>query len=81
MTQKDYDKISHLTEQDFITIVTAAYGGVDWEFMAMLIAEYEYREAIKMCKGGWTEAVERHEEKADKIMSFINTFRKMNSTK
>lgn len=81
MTQKDYDKISHLTEQDFITIMTAAVGGVDWEFMAMLYAHYEYEQAIQMCKGGWCDAVDRHQGKADKIMNFINTFRKMNCEK
>lgn len=81
MTQKELDKISSITEQDFITIMTAAKGGVDWEQQAMLNAQYEYQKALDMCKGGWTEAVDRHREIADKIMNFLDTFRKMNCTK
>lgn len=78
MTQKELDKISHITEQDFITIVTAACGGVDWEMQAMILAQYEYQKALDMSKGGWCDAVDRHKEKADKILSFLETFRKMN---
>lgn len=79
LTQKEYDKISHIKEQDFITIMTALQGGVDWEYMVILYAQSEYEQAIKLLQGGWSEAVKEHEEKADKAMSFLNTFRKLNA--
>ena len=79
LMQKDYDKISHIKEQDFITIMTALQGGVDWEYMIILYAQSEYEQAIKLLKGGWSEAVHEHEEKADKAMQFLNTFRKLNA--
>ena len=79
MTQKDYDKISNIKEQDFITIMTAVEGGVDWEYLIILYAMSEYEQALKLLKGGWCEAVSEHESKADKAMNFLNTFRKLNA--
>ena len=79
MTQKDYDKISHIKEQDFITIMTAIEGGVDWEYLTILYARSEYEQALQLLKGGWNEAVSEHERKADKAMDYLNTFRKLNA--
>ena len=79
LSQKDYDKISHIKEQDFITIMTALQGGVDWEYLIILYAMSEYDQALKLLKGGWTDAVKEHEEKADKAMNYLNTFRKLNA--
>lgn len=79
MTQKDYDKISHITEQDFITILTAIEGGVDWEYLILMYAMSEYDDAIRLLKGGWNDAVKIHEDKADKAMNYLNTFRKLNA--
>lgn len=79
LSQKDYDKISHIKEQDFITIMTAIEGGVDWEMMVILYARSEYEHALELLKGGWNEAVSEHESKADKAMNYLNTFRKLNA--
>ena len=79
MTQKNYDKISHIKEQDFITIMTALPGGVDWEYLIILYAMSEYEQALKLLKGGWNDAVKEHEDRADKAMNYLNTFRKLNA--
>lgn len=78
LNQKDFDRISSIKEQDFITIMTAIEGGVDWEQMVILYANYEYHKALDLLKGGWTEAVDNHKNKADKAMDYLHTFRKMN---
>lgn len=77
--QKDYDRISHIKEQDFITIMTAIQGGVDWEYLIILYARSEYEEAIRLLKGGWNDAVKEHEDRADKAMNYLNTFRRLNA--
>ena len=78
LTQKDFDKISSIKQQDFITILTAVEGGVDWEQMIILYANYEYHKALNLLQGGWTEAVDKHKDKADKAMDYLNTFKRMN---
>lgn len=81
LNQKDYDKISHIKEQDFITIMTALQGGVDWEYLIILYAMNEYKQALKFLnKGGcWKRAAKEYEERADKAMNYLNTFRKLNA--
>ena len=78
LTQKDIDKISSIKEQDFITIMTAVEGGVDWEQMVILYANYEYHKALDLSKGGWIEAVDKHKDKADKALDYLNLFKRMN---
>lgn len=79
LNQKDYDKISHIKEQDFITIMTAIEGGVDWEQLVIMYAKSEYEKALRLIQDGWSDAVEDHEKKADKAMNYLNTFRKLNA--
>lgn len=79
LSQKQYDKISHIKEQDFITIITAIEGGVDWEYFIMLYASNEYSEAVRLLRGGWLDGAEDHEEKAEKALNFLNIFRKLNT--
>ena len=79
LSQKEYDKISHITEQDFITILTAVEGGVDWEYLILLYAMSEYDDAIRLMNAGWDDAVKIHQNKANKAMNYLNTFRKLNS--
>lgn len=88
LTQKDYDKISHIKEQDFITIMTAVQGGVDWEQILICLAKQEYEYALKLLsedsdcvdsKARKVEAVKQHQMKADKICHYLDVFRKLNA--
>ena len=81
MTQKDYDNISHIKEQDFITIMTAIQGGVDWEAILICLARCEYEYALDlMGEDGYDRrAVKEHEVKADKMMHYLNVFRRLNA--
>lgn len=72
---------AEISEQDFITIHTAVYGVMDWERIIIILAQYEYNEALRMIKNKWPEAEANHTEKAEKLLSFLGTFKKMNMVK
>ena len=77
--QKIVDEhLSCLTQNDFLTIIGAVEGYVDWEFMAMLVAEHYYHRALELTKDKWTEASAHNMEKADKILSYLKVFRDLN---
>ena len=88
LTQADYDKISSIKEQDFITIMTAVEGGVDWEQMVIVYAKSLYEYAIKLMRDAsekgqeWDQikdAVKSYDLKADKLICYLNVFRKLNA--
>ena len=81
MTQKDYDRISHIKEEDFKTIMTAVQGGVDWESILICMAKSEYEYAIDlMSKEGYDRrSVKDHELKADKMLHYLDVFRRLNA--
>lgn len=79
LDQKQMDNMSALTETDFRAIVTAVEGGVDWEFFVMLLEHYYYDQAIRLCKGGWNDAVDRMKDKADKINDFRIKLSRLNA--
>ena len=88
MTQKDYDEVSCIKEQDFITIMTAVEGGIDWEQMVIVYARSLYEYALRLLEDGKEQgkdydqikdAVKRYELKADKLINYLATFRKLNA--
>ena len=70
-----------ISDQDFLTIYTAVYGCIDWERIVIILAQYEYNEALRMIKNNWPEAEANHTGKAEKLLSFLGTFKKMNMVK
>lgn len=79
LDQNDMDKLSRLTENDFRAILTAVEGGVDYEFMIMLLEGYYFDRALKMCKEGWPDAADRYQDKAEKVRNFRMRLSKLNA--
>ena len=70
LDQNDYNKLSNLTETDFRAIVTAVEGGIDWEYMVLLLEDHYFDRSVEMCRSGWSEAADEYLKKAEKIRDF-----------
>ena len=68
-----------LTENDFKNILTALDPDetIDYEYILLILAKHYYMKALEMNVSHWTAAERRYQQKADKIIDYIGTFKKL----